>query len=66
MRQRIEENLDKIEHYKRFPLMKPFVGENYLNSKKKTLFIAESHFFDMDVSKITKEYIKQYPKQVVF
>jgi hypothetical protein len=63
MNQRIENELDKIAHYQRFPLMKPFVGENYFASKKRTLFIGESHFFDMDESKITKEYINSSPSK---
>ncbi|MBL0200348.1 MAG: hypothetical protein IPP81_09260 [Chitinophagaceae bacterium] len=37
---------DNIDHYKNFPIMKPFIGENYFNAKKKILVIAESHFFD--------------------
>ena len=40
-----EAQLDEIEHYKNFPLMKPFIGENYLDAKKKILVIGESHFF---------------------
>lgn len=42
----IETELDKIDHYQNFPIMKPFIGENYFNAKKKILVIAESHFFD--------------------
>lgn len=61
MHERIEQELDKIEHYQRYPLMKPFIGGNYFTSKKKTLFVAESHFFDMDESKITKDYINSGP-----
>ena len=46
MTKEIETELDKIEHYQRFKIMKPFIGENYFNAKKKILVIAESHFFD--------------------
>ena len=41
----IENELDKVEHYQNFPIMKPFIGENYFNAKKKVLIIAESHYF---------------------
>lgn len=42
----IDLQLDEIEHYQRFPIMKPFVGENYFNAKKKILVIAESHYLE--------------------
>ena len=45
MTKTIDTELDKVEHYKNFPIMKPFIGENYLIAKKKILVIAESHFF---------------------
>ncbi|HEY8689005.1 MAG TPA: hypothetical protein VIM07_07210 [Chitinophagaceae bacterium] len=46
MAKNIDTELDKIDHYQNFPIMKPFIGENYFNAKKKILVIAESHFFD--------------------
>ena len=46
MQNEIESELDKIEHYQKFPLMKPFIGENYFNNTKKLLIVGESHFFD--------------------
>lgn len=63
MFKKIEQELNDLEHYQKFPLMKPFIGENYLNSKKKLLFIAESHFFDMDESLITEKYINSSPRK---
>lgn len=42
----IEVQLDKIEHYNKVPVMKPFLGENYFTTAKKILIIGESHFFD--------------------
>jgi hypothetical protein len=41
----IDAELDKIAHYQSFPIMKPFIGENYFNANKKILLVAESHFF---------------------
>ncbi|AYN67492.1 hypothetical protein D1013_09015 [Euzebyella marina] len=37
--------LDKIEHYQKFPSMRPFIGENYgkYNSRK-IMLVAESHY----------------------
>ncbi|MCW3073928.1 MAG: hypothetical protein JWP69_997 [Flaviaesturariibacter sp.] len=45
MKEEIETELDKIEHYQKFEIMKPFIGENYFNAKKRILLVAESHFF---------------------
>lgn len=36
--------LNAIGHYKRFPAMRPFVGESYSSSQSKTLLIAESFY----------------------
>jgi len=36
--------LSSINHYKRFPAMRPFVGECYSSSQIKTLLIAESFY----------------------
>jgi hypothetical protein len=58
MLDKIEQELDGIEHYKKYPLMKPFIGENYFNAKKKILFIAESHYFDMEGTDENKQRIK--------
>ena len=45
MKGHFEEQISEIEHYKKFPAMKPFVGDNYGNStNKKILLIAESHY----------------------
>lgn len=55
----IETELDKIEHYQNFPIMKPFIGENYFNTQKKILIIAESYFFD-SVSNINTSPTKWY------
>lgn len=46
MKEKIEAELDKIEHYKNIPVMKPFIGENYFDARQKILVIGESHFFD--------------------
>jgi hypothetical protein len=42
----IETQLDKIEHYNKVPVMKPFIGANYFTAAKKILIIGESHYFD--------------------
>ncbi|TAF77500.1 MAG: hypothetical protein EAZ53_02555 [Bacteroidetes bacterium] len=45
MKNHFEEQISEIEHYKKFPAMKPFVGDNYGNSTgKKILLVAESHY----------------------
>ena len=45
MPKNIDTELDAVAHYQNFPIMKPFIGENYFIAKKKILIIAESHFF---------------------
>ena len=43
---KFDKDLKLIEHYKKFPSMMPYVGENYGNLKgKNVLLIAESHYF---------------------
>ena len=61
MENSIELDLDKVEHYQKYPLMKPFIGENYFNNSKKFLFVGESHYFDMDDKDVTKDYINGSP-----
>lgn len=40
-----DEKLDLIEHYQKFPVMKPFVGKNYgQGNSRKIMFVAESHY----------------------
>ena len=40
-----DNELDLIEHYQKFPVMKPFVGKNYgQNNSPKIMLIAESHY----------------------
>ncbi|WKX76699.1 hypothetical protein [Zobellia laminariae] len=40
-----DNKLNEIEHYRKFPSMRPFVGENYgKNNSRKILLIAESHY----------------------
>ncbi len=36
--------LNEIDHYQRFPAMRPFVGKNYINNARKIMLIAESHY----------------------
>lgn len=37
--------LDKVEHYQKFPMMRPFVGKNYgEENKRKIMLVAESHY----------------------
>lgn len=42
----IESQLDQIEHYSKIPVMKPFIGANYLSAPKKILILGESQYFD--------------------
>jgi hypothetical protein len=39
-----DEQLDKIEIYQRYPLLKPFVGSDYGRNGPRILLIAESHY----------------------
>lgn len=39
-----DEQLDKIEIYQRYPLLKPFVGSDYGSNGPRILLIAESHY----------------------
>jgi hypothetical protein len=43
MNNEIKEELEKIEHYKNYPQMIPFIGK-YWGKYKKLLIIAESHY----------------------
>jgi hypothetical protein len=50
----------EIEHYKRFPALRPYVGQNYgKNSCKKLMLIAESHYLPQ-TSTINKDADKWY------
>lgn len=49
-----DSGLDAIAHYQHYPLMKPFVGQEYAKSKKKILLIAES-FYLPDECTLNKE-----------
>jgi len=39
-----------VEHYKHYPKMIPWIGENYSSSKTKILFVGESHYLPMDIT----------------
>jgi len=40
-----DEQLNEIDHYRNFPAMRPFIGENYgINNSRKIILIAESHY----------------------
>ena len=39
-----DEKLDKIDHYVKYPEMRPWVGTDYNNQKVKVLTIGESHY----------------------
>lgn len=39
-----DDQLDKIEIYQRYPLLKPFVGSDYGRNGPRILLIAESHY----------------------
>jgi len=40
-----DNEFDTIEHYQKFPSMRPYVGKNYgKNNSRKILLIAESHY----------------------
>ncbi|MDD4963962.1 MAG: hypothetical protein PHI11_08610 [Gallionella sp.] len=41
-----DETLKQIEHYKKYPQMMPFIGDNYVSlSHRKLLLIGESNYF---------------------
>ena len=45
--EKMKMRLKEIEHYKRFPVMLPFIGKNYIsNNHKRLLVVAESYYFD--------------------
>lgn len=55
-----DKELDKIEHYKKFPAMRPYIGKNYGNSNNlKIMLIAESHYLPQ-TSTINKDINKWY------
>jgi hypothetical protein len=40
-----DEKLNEIEHYQKFPAMRPFIGQNYGNiDTRKIMLVAESHY----------------------
>ena len=40
-----DKKLNEIEHYQKFPAMRPFIGQNYGNiDSKKIMLVAESHY----------------------
>ena len=40
-----DDKLNEIEHYQKFPSMRPFVGKNYgKNNSRKIMLIGESHY----------------------
>lgn len=45
----MEAEISKIDHYQKYPSMKPFIGDYFLNSKhKKLLLIGESNYLPKD------------------
>ena len=55
-----DHKLNEIEHYKRFPVMKPYIGKNYgRTNNSKIMLIAESHYFP-PTSTINKDTDKWY------
>lgn len=42
--QQYDYQLDSIDHYRRFPIMRPFVGDAFATRKVKLLLIAESFY----------------------
>jgi hypothetical protein len=49
MTTRYDGELQKIAHYKLYPNMIPWIGEDYSLSKKKILFIGESHYLPKEI-----------------
>jgi len=39
-----DDKLNLIEHYQKFPAMKPYIGNNYGKHHKKLILIGESHY----------------------
>lgn len=52
------ERFDTIEIYKKYPILKPFVGVKYNSFKPKILFIGESHYLPKEchITNIGKEW----------
>lgn len=40
----LESKITEIKIYQQFPIMKPFVGDNYITTNPKVIFIGESHY----------------------
>jgi len=55
--------LDNIDIFERYPLLKPFIGEHFAKAKKRILFIGESHYlpakFNNENTISTKWYSKR-------
>lgn len=39
-----DKELQKIDHYRKFPVMMPFIGKNYKTQNRKLLILCESHY----------------------
>jgi len=39
-----DQMLDKVNHYIKYPQLKPYIGENYSNTRLKLLVVGESHY----------------------
>ncbi|MDR1176770.1 MAG: hypothetical protein LBK83_15005 [Treponema sp.] len=61
MNNEIKERLEKIEHYKNYPQMIPFIGK-YWGKYKKLLIIAESHYLPESTKEIIDD--KYYFKNI--
>ena len=60
-----DEKLDLIEHYQKFPVMKPFVGKNFgQGNSRKIMFVAESHYLppNSTISRIPEKWYKSNQK----
>lgn len=44
MKNQLRENLKQVKHYQNHPQMRPFIGDNYGETYKKLLIVAESHY----------------------
>jgi len=54
--EKFDQDLDKIEHFQRFPAMKPYIGHNYgKDGQLKILLIGESYYLPKD-STINKDF----------
>lgn len=48
METKFDEQLKKIKHYQKFPVMMPFIGRCYEQAPIKLLVLGESHYFPHD------------------